>query len=147
MAFAVAMNEWLTVMTSSPGPTPRAKSARCRAMVQFETAQACGAPTKRANSRSKADTSGPCVTQLERKTAATAPASSSPIEGFISGISTSATPLMTHGFGAGLAPRPPADPVVRDNLLQQFGRRFLATAIPRCQILQALPHSDTGREP
>ena len=39
------MNEWLTVMTSSPGPTPSASSARCSAVVQFDTAQACGAPT------------------------------------------------------------------------------------------------------
>ena len=27
------------------GPTPTASSARCSAVVQFETAQACGAPT------------------------------------------------------------------------------------------------------
>ncbi len=39
------MKEWLTVMTSSPGPTPTASSARCSAVVQFDTAQACGAPT------------------------------------------------------------------------------------------------------
>ena len=59
MALAVAMNEWLTVMTSSPGPTPTASSARCSAVVQFDTAQACGAPTNAANSRSNAATSGP----------------------------------------------------------------------------------------
>ena len=33
------------------------------AVVALETAQACGAPTNAANSRSKAATSGPCVTQ------------------------------------------------------------------------------------
>ena len=70
MAFAVAMNEWLTVTTSSPGPTPTASSARCSAVVQLETAQACGAPTAAANSRSKAATSGPCVTQPDEDHAA-----------------------------------------------------------------------------
>ena len=65
---AVAMKEWLTVMTSSPGLTPTASSARCSAVVQFETAQACGAPTNAANSRSNAATSGPCVIQPERMT-------------------------------------------------------------------------------
>ena len=48
------MNEWLTVITSSPGPTPTASRARCSAVVQLETAQACGAPTAAANSRSNA---------------------------------------------------------------------------------------------
>ncbi len=33
------------MITSSPGPTPAASNARCRAVVQLETAQACGAPT------------------------------------------------------------------------------------------------------
>ena len=45
MLLAVAMYEWLTVMTSSPGCTPAASSARCSAVVQLDTAQACGAPT------------------------------------------------------------------------------------------------------
>src|SRR5678816_4847117 len=66
IAFAVAMNEWLTVTTSSPGPTPTASSARCSAVVQLDTAQACGAPTAAANSRSNAATSGPCVTHPDK---------------------------------------------------------------------------------
>ena len=45
MALAEAMKVWLTVTTSSPGPTPTASSARCSAVVQFDTAQAWGAPT------------------------------------------------------------------------------------------------------
>ncbi len=40
IALAQAMKVWLTVMTSSPGPTPATSSARCSAVVQFETAQA-----------------------------------------------------------------------------------------------------------
>ena len=66
IALAVAMNEWLAVITSSPGPTPTASSARCSAVVQLLTAQAWSAPTKAANSCSKAATSGPCVTQPEQ---------------------------------------------------------------------------------
>ena len=45
MAFAVAINEWLTVMTSSPAPMPTAMRAKCNAVVQLETAQAWAAPT------------------------------------------------------------------------------------------------------
>src|SRR5688572_24679306 len=41
------MNEWLTVTTSSPGRTPAASSAKCSAVVQLETAHACGAPPPR----------------------------------------------------------------------------------------------------
>ena len=37
---AVAMNEWLTVMTSSPARTPTASSPRCSAVVPLDTAQA-----------------------------------------------------------------------------------------------------------
>ena len=86
MLLAVAMNEWLTVMTSSPGPTPAASSARCSAVVQLETAQACGAPTSAANSRSKAATSGPCVIQPLRIARRAASASASPITGLAIGI-------------------------------------------------------------
>src|SRR5947209_7999737 len=72
------MNEWLTVTTSSSAPTPSACKARCSAVVQLDTAQACGAPTDRANSSSKAATSGPCVTQPDRIARRAAAASSSP---------------------------------------------------------------------
>jgi hypothetical protein len=40
MLLAVATNEWLTVTTSFSGPTPLTRSARCSAVVQFDTAQA-----------------------------------------------------------------------------------------------------------
>jgi hypothetical protein len=42
---AEAMNEWLTVITSCPAPTPTPISARCSAVVQLDVAQACWAPT------------------------------------------------------------------------------------------------------
>ena len=86
IAFAVAMNEWLTVITSSPTPTPSASSARCSAVVQLDTAHACSAPTAAANSRSNAATSGPCVTQPERIARRAASASRSSIQGRATGI-------------------------------------------------------------
>ena len=64
----------------------RASSARCSAVVQFDTAQACGAPTKPANSRSNAATSGPCVTQPDRITRRTASTSRSSRIGLAIGI-------------------------------------------------------------
>jgi hypothetical protein len=80
------MKEWLTVTTSSPLATPLATSARCSAVVQLDTAQACAAPTAAANSRSKAATSGPCVTQPERMARRAASASRSSIHGRATGI-------------------------------------------------------------
>ena len=41
--------------TSSPGPTPIARSARVRASVPLATPTACAAPQYAANSRSKTD--------------------------------------------------------------------------------------------
>ncbi len=78
---AVAMYEWLTVTTSSPAVTPATIRARWSAVVQFETAQAWGAPTYSANSRSNAATSGPCVIHPLRMTRRAASASASPIKG------------------------------------------------------------------
>src|SRR5580692_9052566 len=91
-------------MTSSPGRIPATTNARCSALVQFETAQAYRLPTTAANSRSKAATSGPCVTQPEWITLAAASASSAPITGRISGsrVRTSDTNDLT-------LPLPPSD--------------------------------------
>ena len=74
------------MMTSSPGPTPRACRARCSAVVQLETAQAWRAPTQAANSSSNAATSGPWVIQPERIARRAASASSSPSVGRAIGI-------------------------------------------------------------
>src|SRR5437762_8003319 len=105
MAFDVAMNEWLTVMTSSPGPTPSAASATCRAVVQLDTAQACEVRTASANSRSNAATSGPCVTHPERMERRAASASASPRNGLAIGIIES--DMTGHGFV--LLRAPPGD--------------------------------------
>src|SRR5256885_1023802 len=80
------MNEWLTVMTSSPAPTPRATSATCSAVVQLDTAHACPVPIASANSRSNAATSGPCVTHPDRMARRAAWASCSSIQGRATGI-------------------------------------------------------------
>src|SRR6185312_17553269 len=80
------MNEWLTVITASPAPTTTASSARCSAVVQLETAHAYGAPTATANSRSKAATSGPCVTHPDKMARRAASASRSSSQGRATGI-------------------------------------------------------------
>ena len=56
---AVAINVWAVVMTSSPGPTPTASSARCNAAVPEPTPTAPFAPTLAANACSKPATSLP----------------------------------------------------------------------------------------
>ena len=53
-ALAVATNENGDVTTSSPAPTPTARSARCSPVVPDETAQAWRAPTRSANACSNA---------------------------------------------------------------------------------------------
>ena len=72
--------------TSSPGRTPATRRARCRAVVPLETAQAWGAPTKAANSRSNAATSGPWVTQPDRIARPAACTSASSMTGLATGI-------------------------------------------------------------
>src|ERR1700755_3668277 len=69
-ALAVAMNDSDGTMTSSPGPTPDAYSARCSAVVQFVVAIACAAPTRAAKACSNAWTRGPWETQPDAITAA-----------------------------------------------------------------------------
>src|SRR3954453_19838845 len=109
MLFAVAIYEWLTVITSSPGRTPTASSARWRAVVPLETAHACVAPTNSANSRSKAATSGPCVTQPDKIALPAAETSCSPRCGRATG-----TKFLDMARNA------PRFPVAHDFLLQQF---------------------------
>src|SRR4051795_5872710 len=83
---AVAMNEWLAVMTSSPGEISKAVSARCKAVVQLDTAHAKGALTSAANSRSNAATCGPCETQPDSTAFRAASASSLARTGIAIGI-------------------------------------------------------------
>src|SRR3954453_19080261 len=85
-AFAEATNENGDVTTSSPSPTPMARSARCSAAVPDDTALAYGAPTRAANASSKAVTRGPSDSWPERRTSSTACSSASPRTGRASGI-------------------------------------------------------------
>src|SRR4051794_16192651 len=93
MQLAVAINEWLAVITSSPGEILSAVNARCKAVVQLDTAHAKGAPTKAANSRSNAATWGPCDTQPDSTASRAASASSFSRTGIAIGI-TKRPPLV-----------------------------------------------------
>src|SRR4029079_3246369 len=95
------MNECETVMTSSPGPTPAARSARCSAVVQFDTAQANGAPTNAANSRSNAAPSGPCVSHPVVSGPRTASISACPSVGRAIGIGRSCSAVVVVVLGIG----------------------------------------------
>src|SRR5713101_7822090 len=86
MALAVAMNERLGHSTSSPGLMPAAKKAKCRAVVQDETATAWAAPTYSANLRSNSATQGPWLTQPLLSTSRTAFSSFSPKDGRAMGM-------------------------------------------------------------
>src|SRR3954467_14748842 len=86
MQFAVAINEWLAVITSGPDEISNAVSARCNAVVQLDTAHAKGAPINAANSRSNAATCGPCETQPDSTPSRAASASSFARTGIAIGI-------------------------------------------------------------
>src|SRR5207302_1710452 len=108
--------------------TPTASNARCSAVVQLATAQACGAPTRAANSRSNAATSGPCVTQPLRITRRAASASASSITGFMIGMMVEFMSELRR------APAPGGHvPVVDDLGLQQLPGRHVAPQVPALQ--------------
>jgi len=69
---AVAMKVKGVVMTSSPVPIPRARSASSRASVPLATPTACGTPWYRATSASSADTLGPSINWVLSSTSRTA---------------------------------------------------------------------------
>ena len=81
MTFAVAGQVIGDVITSSPGPTPSASSARCIAAVPELTASTCSASRYAAQRSSSSAARGPVVSQPERSVSATAATSSSPIAG------------------------------------------------------------------
>ena len=85
-ALAVAMNDRDGTTTSSPGPTPRAWSARCSAVVHDVVATPCSAPSAAQTADSKAATCGPWATHPEASTPATARSSSAPSQGRMIGI-------------------------------------------------------------
>src|SRR3954466_14796373 len=88
------------VMTSSPAPTPAARSARCRPAVPLDTALACATPRRAAKRRSNSGTRGPSDSWPERRTSRTARSSASPMTGRASGI-TRARARAGSGAGAG----------------------------------------------
>src|SRR5262245_16227499 len=120
-------------MTSSPAPTPRATRATWSAVVQLDTAHACGAPTSAANSRSNAATSGPCVTHPERMARAAAATSASSSAGRAIGI-------------IGSVPSP-AHPVSNVLALEELRRRAALRRVPVAQATQAVLERDSRREP
>src|SRR4051812_23402595 len=81
MTFAVAGHVIGVVITSSPGPTPSASSARCIAAVPEATAITCSDSRYAALRRSSSSVRGPVVSQPERSVSATAAISSSPTAG------------------------------------------------------------------
>src|SRR5205085_5931978 len=81
ITFAVAGQVIGLVITSSPGPTPSASSARWSAAVPDESATTCRAPRYAAKRSSSSAVRGPVVSQPERSVSATASTSSSPIAG------------------------------------------------------------------
>src|SRR6059058_3837604 len=81
ITFAVAGHVIGEVITSSPGPIPSARSARCIAAVPEATASTCSASSTSAARCSSSAAFGPVVSQPERSVSATAAISSSPIAG------------------------------------------------------------------
>src|SRR5918999_2683184 len=81
ITFAVAGHVIGVVITSSPGPVPRATSERWSAAVPDATASTCSACRYAAMRSSRSAAFGPVVSQPERSVSATAAISSSPSAG------------------------------------------------------------------
>src|SRR6516164_899824 len=115
-------------MTSSPGRTPTASSARCKAVVPLETAHACRAPTKAA-------TSGPCVTQPERIALSAAETSSAPRCGSATGTNSLDMTCNTPWF-----------PVAPDFITQKLEWRLSPGAEPIPKLSQTVGERHSGLE-
>lgn len=74
------------VITSSPGPMPWARRARCSAVVPEEVATAWRTPHMAAKALSNSSTLGPWASIPDFRTAMMASFSSSPINGWAIGI-------------------------------------------------------------
>src|SRR5208337_1704657 len=77
MQLAVAQNVMGVVIASSPGPSPAANAAPCKAAVPELKLTACRAPIQAANRSSNSPIFGPVVSQSDFKTSTTACTSSS----------------------------------------------------------------------
>src|SRR5438034_4584594 len=90
------------MITSSPGPTPAATSARWSDVVPFATATPCATPQKAAKSRSNCPMKAPSeLIQPERMASTTLAISSSPITGAAIGMrgGVIASPCQAPGIG------------------------------------------------
>src|ERR1017187_1643050 len=72
MQLAVAQKVRGVVIASSPGPSPAANAAPCKAAVPELKLTACRAPTHAANRSSNSPTFGPVVSQSDFRTSTTA---------------------------------------------------------------------------
>src|SRR6266851_9831531 len=86
MVLTDAMNVNELVITSSPGPIPCARRARCRPVVPDDVAIACLAPVTRTNPASSSATLGPWASMPDSSTSITAAFSSGPIQGRETGM-------------------------------------------------------------
>ena len=84
--FAVDTQVNAGTITSSPGFSPSAATARCNAVVHELAAAAWAAPVYAENICSNFATAGPCTTQPLFNVWSTARVSSSPKKGFVIGI-------------------------------------------------------------
>ena len=75
--FALARKVMGEVITSSPGPTPKAAMSRCSAAVPLQQATACRAPTRSPRRASNSAVRGPCVRNADVSASTTASTSSS----------------------------------------------------------------------
>ena len=112
MPVAVGAHVIETVRTSSPAPTPRARSASVIASVPFATPTARAAPQKAAHSDSNAATSLPRTYRPRRTAASTAAERSGSSSSAARARSRYGTPL-TGGRVPGPRERPPARPGAR----------------------------------
>src|SRR2546428_5051469 len=134
--FPVAAHVMGVVTTSSPGPTPAARSARCRPAVAELIATACAAPTVSAKASSKRVTRGPLVNHPDRRQAVTSSISCGPIDGRDNGRKSVRTRLLLRPqpLRVGAAVPGPPDPPAR---LSIAGRR--ARAKERDTVAAAVP--------
>src|SRR5918992_2624109 len=104
--FAVAGQVIGLVITSSPGPTPRATSDRCSAAVPEDTASTCSTSRYWESRCSSSAARGPVVSQPERIASATASISPSPSAGGWKPMVLDESRIGLEAYESGRRPRP-----------------------------------------